>query len=236
MARASAPVFPPATLAFLRALARHNDREWFRARKDDYEAQVRGPMVALLERLDAEFRRFAPDLVASPKVSLFRIYRDTRFSADKAPLKTQMGAVFPHRALGRMRGAALYLEVGPTRALIAGGVHAPSGPETRAIRLHIAENASRLRSIVEAPSFTRVTGGLGGDRLSRVPRGFSADHPAAGYLRHKQWLVGIERPAAFALSPDFYPTVVALFRAAAPLVGFLNEPLLDRPVGPSRRS
>jgi uncharacterized protein (TIGR02453 family) len=234
MGRQPIPAFPPATLTFLRALARHNDRDWFRDRKDEYERHVRAPMLALIERIDADLRRFAPDLVASPKVSLFRIYRDTRFSADKSPFKTQVGALFPHRVLGRMSGAGLYVEIGPKGTLIAGGVHAPSGPETRAIRAHIAENLSRLRSIVEAPSFGRITGGLGGDQLSRVPRGFPADHPAADYLRYKQWLVWVDHPAAFASSPDFYPTVVEVFRAAAPLVAFLNEPLLTRRADPLR--
>jgi uncharacterized protein (TIGR02453 family) len=134
-----------------------------------------------------------------------------------------------------MRGAALYLEIGPKTALIAGGAYAPSGPDTRAIRAHIADNPSRLRSIVEAPSFERVTGGLRGDQLSRVPRGFAADHPAACYLRHKQWLVWAEHPASFATSVEFYPTVLRVFRAAAPLVGFINEPLLSRRGGPLAR-
>ena len=70
--------FTPKTLAFLRALKRNNDREWFRARKDDYERHVRGPMVQLIARLAADLKPFAPDIVADPKRSLYRIYRDTR--------------------------------------------------------------------------------------------------------------------------------------------------------------
>jgi len=92
--------FTPKTLAFLRALKRNNDREWFKARKDDYEQHVREPMIMLLARLADDFRRFAPELVADPKVSLYRIYRDTRFSADKTPLKTNVAAHFPNRTMG----------------------------------------------------------------------------------------------------------------------------------------
>ena len=73
-------MFTPDTLKFLRALTRNNDREWFKARKDKYEAHVRGPMIAVIERLAVDFQKFAPEIVASPKTSLYRIYRDTRFS------------------------------------------------------------------------------------------------------------------------------------------------------------
>lgn len=231
MARQPQPVFPPAALSFLRALKRHNDRDWFRERKAAYERDVRGPMIALIERLDVAFRDFAPEIAASPAVSLFRIYRDTRFSEDKSPFKTQTGAVFPHRRLGRKAGACFYVEIGPERTLIAGGIHAPSPQELRAIRQHIAVNPRRLRAIVEAAAFRRATGGLRGDRLQRVPRGFAAEDPAAEYLKFKQWLGWVERPAAFALSPELWPTLLRTFRALAPLVGYLNEPL----AGPAAR-
>nr|MCU0255810.1 TIGR02453 family protein [Vicinamibacterales bacterium] len=105
MTSSSSPAFTPEAVRFLRALRRHNDREWFRERKAEYERHVRQPMEGLIARLDREFRVFAPEIAASPAVSLFRIYRDTRFSEDKSPLKTQVGAVFPHRELGRKAGA-----------------------------------------------------------------------------------------------------------------------------------
>jgi uncharacterized protein (TIGR02453 family) len=223
---AARPHFPPAALTFLRALARHNDREWFRARKDRYEADVRGPMIAIVEELDRAFREFAPELVASPKTSIFRIYRDTRFSEDKSPLKTSIAAVFPHRALTRTTGACLYLEVSTAHVLAAGGVYAPSAPELRALRSHIAANLARFRSIVEAPAFARATGGLQGAALTRMPLGFPADHRGADYLRMKQFLVWRELPAEVAATSGFFPAVLKVFRTAAPLVRFLNEPLV----------
>jgi uncharacterized protein (TIGR02453 family) len=78
-----AQVFSRKTLAFLRALKRNNNREWFTLRKPQYEQHVRGPMIRLLERLAADFPQFAPELISDPRVSLYRIYRDTRFSGDK---------------------------------------------------------------------------------------------------------------------------------------------------------
>jgi uncharacterized protein (TIGR02453 family) len=90
-----AHVFSRKTLAFLRALKRHNNRDWFRLRKPQYEQHVRQPMIDLLARLAIDLRGFAPELISDPRVSLFRIYRDTRFSEDKKPLKTNVAAHFP---------------------------------------------------------------------------------------------------------------------------------------------
>src|SRR5262245_18055712 len=87
-------MFTPKTLSFLRALKRNNRREWFQPRKEEYELHVRAPMVALLERLAVDLRTFAPELIAEPKVSLFRIYRDTRFSNDKTPYKHTLRRAF----------------------------------------------------------------------------------------------------------------------------------------------
>ena len=117
--------FSRKTLAFLRALKRHNDRDWFRERKPQYEEHVRGPMVALLAQLAADLPRFAPELVADPRVCLYRIYRDTRLSGDKSPLKTHIAAHFPSKKFPRHEGSGLYLEVAPTWVWIGGGLYMP---------------------------------------------------------------------------------------------------------------
>ncbi len=220
--------FPPAALTFLRGLKRHNDRAWFAAHKEAYERDVKAPMIALVERLAVDLRRFAPDLVASQKASLYRLHRDTRFSADKSPFKTQVGAVFPHRALHRHQGAGLYLEIGPAGTMIAGGIYMPEAAELHALRNHLASNTVRFRSLVESPGFRRAVGAVSGSTLQRLPRGFPPDHPAAEYLKLKQFLFGRDYPAAFATTPGFYRQVVALFERMAPVVAFLNEPLVAR--------
>ncbi|MEO8259008.1 MAG: DUF2461 domain-containing protein [Acidobacteriota bacterium] len=226
-----APRFTPAATAFLRALKRHNDREWFKARKERYELLLRAPMIAIVERLAVDFRTFAPELVASPKTSLYRIYRDTRFSANKAPLKTHIAAVFPCRGMARHQGAGLYLEVAPTWVWVGGGLYAPEPAELQAVREHLAANVRAFRKLVEAPAFRRGVGPLGGNKLQRVPRGFARDHEAAEYLKHRQFLAGREFPAGFASSPRFYRGVLDVFRQMAPLIRFLNQPLLgmERP-------
>jgi uncharacterized protein (TIGR02453 family) len=227
MMRSAAPRFTPAAISFLRALKRNNDRDWFKARKDRYEQLLRGPMIALIERLAVDFRAFAPDLVAHSNTSLYRIYRDTRFSENKAPLKTHVAAVFPCRSLPKHQGAGLYLEVAPTWVWIGGGMYAPDTAQLQAVREHIAANLRRFLTIVESPAFRRSVGPLGGERLQRVPRGFPRDHPAAEYLKHRQFLAAREFPARFAASPAFYRGVLNVFRHVAPLIRFLNEPLLE---------
>lgn len=226
------PRFTPKTLAFLRALKRHNDREWFKARREEYDAVVRRPMVAFIERFSEDFRDFAPELVASERASLYRIYRDTRFSADKSPLKTHIAAIFPWKGLPKHEGAGLYFHVAPGEVWAGGGMYMPQTAQLNRVRNHIAAHHRRFRAIVEPPSFRRRTGGLDGERLQRVPRGFPADHPAAEYLKYRQFLAGKEYPASFATSPRFYATLLALFREIAPLIAFLNEPLLGAPKDP----
>jgi uncharacterized protein (TIGR02453 family) len=214
--------FTPKTLSFLRSLKRHNDREWFRARKDDYERHVRQPMIALIDALAIDFRRIAPDLVADPKVSLYRIYRDTRFSADKAPLKTHVAAHFPARGMKRSEGAGLYVHVSPEDVWAGGGMYMPSPANLTAIRAYIASTHPRLHQIATGRAFTKAVGEMTGERLTRVPRGYPGDHPAAHYLQFKQFLGGAEWEPSFATSRRFYAEICRVFAAVAPLVTFLN--------------
>ena len=224
--------FTPKTLSFLRALKRNNDREWFRARKAEYETHVRGPMVALLARLADDFPSFAPELVSDPRVSLYRIYRDTRFSSDKSPLKTHVAAHFPSRSFARGEGAGLYLEVAPQWVWIGGGIYMPSPSDLQAIREHVAATHPRLHRLVSARAFARAVGQLGGERLTRVPRGYLKEHPAAHYLQYRQFLAGCEYDAPFAASRRFYGELLKVFRAVAPLVRFLNEAIETRRAEP----
>jgi uncharacterized protein (TIGR02453 family) len=223
---ASTPRFSADTLRFLRALKRNNRRDWFNAHRDDYEAHVRQPMTAIVERLAIDFRAFAPELVASPKVSMYRIYRDTRFSENKTPYKTHIAAVFPTRGLLKHEGAGVYFHVSPDEVWIGGGMYSPEMPQLQSVREHIAANLRRLRAIVESPGFRKHLGTLEGEKLKRVPRGFPADHPAAEHLKFRQYLAGAEFPASLATRPAFYGTLLTVFREVTPLTRFLNAPLL----------
>jgi uncharacterized protein (TIGR02453 family) len=207
--------FTTKTLSFLRALKRNNRREWFQPRKDDYDTHVRAPMVALLERLSVDLRTFAPELIAEPKVSMFRIYRDTRFSNDKSPYKTHVAARFPLRGVPRGEGAGLYFEIAPGWVWIGGGMYMPTHPRG-------------LHKVVSAPPFKRAVGDLTGDRLTRVPLGYRKDHPAAHYLQFKQFLGSCEYEPSLATSRSFYSELLKVFKAVAPLVQFLNRAIEPR--------
>ena len=144
-------MFSSKTIAFLRKLKKNNDRAWFHAHRDEYERHVRAPMVEVVDRLAQDLRGFAPELVADPKVSLFRPWRDTRFSEDKAPLKTNIAAGFPNRTLGRMNGAGMY----------CGGGHHVGVDRRRRLRARTAgsctpsANTSRRTSASSRPSSRR---------------------------------------------------------------------------------
>jgi uncharacterized protein (TIGR02453 family) len=121
----AAPRFSRDTLSFLRRLKRNNRRDWFNAHRDEYERDVRQPMIAIIEQLAADFRAFAPELVASPKHSMYRIHRDIRFSPNKAPYKTHVAASFPTRGLPKHEGAGLYFHVDPEEVWVGAALRGP---------------------------------------------------------------------------------------------------------------
>jgi uncharacterized protein (TIGR02453 family) len=220
-----APRFSKDTLSFLKRLKRNNRREWFNPRKHEYDAYVREPMLAVLERLAVDMRAIAPELLVGPK-SMYRIYRDIRFSENKQPYKTHVAASFWNRDLGKGGGAGMYFHISPDGVWIGGGMYHPEAPQLHRVREQIADNVQHFRSIVEAPAFKRsLDGGLEGEQLTRVPRGFPKDHDAAAYLRYRQFLAGKEYPASFAVGPKFYPGLLDVYRRIAPLIRFLNEAL-----------
>lgn len=226
--------FSEETYRFLRGLKRHNDREWFLERKDLYMRVVRAPMEALVEHLGRRLGRFAPEFTANPKTSIYRIYRDVRFSPDKSPYKTHIAAVFPHRDLGKHVGAGFYVHVAPEDVFAGGGLYRPGTRELQAVRNRLAHDPGRFRRLIRAPKFHRMFSELSGEQLSRVPRGFPADHPAGDLLRYRQFLAGRSFPAASPMSARFADEVVETFRVLLPLCRFLNQTILeDREARPS---
>lgn len=222
------PKFGPDAVKFLRALKRNNRREWFQPRKEEYERAVRAPMLAVVEQLAIDMPSFAPEIVVDPKKAIFRIYRDTRFSGDKTPYKTNIAASFGWRGLPRHEGAGLYFQLSHEDVWIGGGMYSPPTPVMQKVREHIAGNHRRLRTIVASAAFRRACGSLEGEQLRKMPRGFPAGHPAGDLLRYRQFLAGRELSPAIASTSRFYPTLVDTFRVIAPLIRFLNEPLQPR--------
>ena len=218
--------FSEATLKFLAALTRNNTREWFDARKEDYKRQVREPMLELVRELNTKIHGFAPEYAVEPERSVFRVYRDVRFSKDKRPYKTNIGALFWHRATGKNSGAAFYVSVSPEETMIAGGLYKPGAPETLAIRQHIATEHRRLQESLTG--CRKRFGALQGESLARAPKGFASDHPAIDLIRRKDWVLWRKDDPRACLERSFADTVARDFKILAPLVAFLNEPLVAR--------
>jgi uncharacterized protein (TIGR02453 family) len=222
--------FGPGAAKFFRGLARHNDRDWFERRRGEWEIEVRDPLRALVEEMDARLGRLAPEMIGDPKRSIFRLHRDVRFSADKAPFKTYAAAQFYHRDAGRGAGtdaagagAAFYVHIGHTDSLVAGGLWMPARPALDAVRTAIADDPAGFESIVTAPAFRRRFGKLEEEAmLKRMPRGYAETHPAARWLRYRSFTGWRPLTPKEIESRRLPPTLERDFATLLPLVRWLN--------------
>jgi uncharacterized protein (TIGR02453 family) len=218
------PGFPQEGIDFFRKLQRNNRREWFQPRKAIFEATLKQPMRELVDAVNGAMKSFAPEYVTDPDKAIYRIYRDTRFSKDKTPYKDHIAASFSRR--GTPSGGGLYFAVSHKEVAIGGGIYMPSTETLRAIRHHIAGHHQELRRIVAKPAVRQLyMAGLQGEQLTRVPKGFDRDHPAADLLRYKQLYLYVELAPDLATTPDLYLEVVRHCRAITPFLEYLNAPL-----------
>src|SRR5213079_287736 len=223
-------VFATATLTFLRGLKRHNDRAWFEAHRAEYEAAVKRRMHALIEEMDVRLARLAPEIVGDPKRSMFRIYRDIRFSADKSPFKTHASCWFYHRdgsrAVGREAaggGAGFYFQIAPGDSFLGGGMWMPPREALLQLREAIAEHPARFAKLATDRRLGRRFGGLSEEAvLRRVPRGFAPDHAAARWLKFQSFVMGRALTDAQAVSARLPALLEADFRLMLPLVRWIN--------------
>lgn len=227
-AEAVKPYFSAAALSFLRSLERNNHREWFKLRKGEFERLLREPMLAVIERINRAMAGFSPEHVQPPPKVMMRIYRDTRFSADKRPYKSHIAAWWSPAGVHRTSGAGYYLHLSAKEAIAAAGVYMPDREQLLAIRTFLLEHHVEVRRHLENRQLRRLMDSFSGEPLSRAPKGFPKEHPAMDLLLCRQWgVAGTLAPQA-ALKPDFADKVVLRFRLAAPLVNALNRPLLAR--------
>jgi uncharacterized protein (TIGR02453 family) len=224
--RSGFPGFPPAGIQFFRSLARHNNRDWFQPRKHLFEEQVKQPMRELVETVNAAMKSFAPEYVTDPDKAIYRIYRDTRFSHDKTPYKDHIAASFRRRGGGRHEGAGFYFAVSHKEVAVGGGIYMPTPEVARAVRNHVAARHEELRKIAKSRTVRRLLGEIQGHQLSRVPKGFPADHPAADLLRFKQYVLYVELAPEIATTGALFREIVQRFKAITPFVEFLNAPLV----------
>ena len=227
---------------FLRDLRENNDREWFAANKGRYLAEVRDPMLDFIGAFAAPLAEISPHFVADPRPnggSLFRIYRDTRFSRDKTPYKTNAGAHFRHAAGKDAHAPGFYLHLEPGMCFAGCGVWRPDGPTVTKIREAIDGERDAWTRVTTARDFTE-TFELEGDSLKRPPRGYEADHPLVEDLKRKDFVAAMSFSEAEVVEVDF-PGLVRGDRAAGGAVRRVSVEsgrggvLGSRPGGPRRR-
>ncbi len=225
----------PAALTFLRVIKKNNRREWFEANRDTYEREIKLPLKAMVEELDVRFAELAPEFVGDPKTSLFRIYRDIRFSKDKSPYKSHAAFWIFHRAPGRGvgqtvdGGAGFYFHLEPGASLVAGGLWMPPRPKLQRIRDAIADDPKSFEKLVLSKPFLRRFDGLTEDDpgvlLKRLPRGYEAGHPAERWLRFNSFTVSRALADKDVLSPKVVDLVMKDYAAMVPFVRWLNRAL-----------
>lgn len=220
--------FDPTALQFLADLAANNDRAWFKPRKTEFERLLKRPMEALCVALAAEFDALHLPLEADPRHSPFRIYRDVRFSRDKSPYKTHLGADFPwNDSRGdaeRPRGAVGgYFHLEPGNIFVGGGMWHPERARLAAFREKLDRDPSAVFRAIEDPRFVSVFGSVTGESLTRNPKGFPSDHPYGQLLRLKD--VVFSRPLSDhdVFSPDLPRTIARDLLAARPVLLFLDK-------------
>ncbi len=217
--------FGPQAREFLRDLGQNNNREWFLAHKAIYEQTLRGPLLELVGELGAALEEHCPGYATEPRKAVYRIYRDVRFSRNKAPYKTHAAAVFAPLGLDRHAGAGFYFHFSAEELLVGGGVYAPGSAELRKIRQQIAAGPEELRAILASPVFRGTFGDLRGETLKRTPQGFPREHPAGDLLVRKQFLAGATLAAVEVEKPSIAGLLDRHFRILAPLLEYLNRPL-----------
>jgi uncharacterized protein (TIGR02453 family) len=213
--------FRPELFEFLRQLKRHNNRDWFAKNKHRYEEVVRDPALLFIGSFGPHLHKLSPHFVADPRPargSLFRIYRDTRFSSDKRPFKTHAGIRFSHASGKDAHAPVFYLHLEPDNCFAAAGVWHPEQSVLTKIRLAIASQPERWGKV-------RRKLELEGDILKRPPRGFDPNHRFIEDIRHKDFVASVALTEAQLCSPTFMRDFVGACRTMLPLVEFTTRAL-----------
>lgn len=224
--RTHAPAEPPfsrATLTFLAELKRNNERPWFEANKARYESAVLEPALAFIETMAPKLERLSKHFTAVPRRSggsLLRVYRDTRFSRDKTPYKTNVGIQFRHELGRNIHAPGYYVHIEPDGCFLGAGIWHPGSGTLQRIRAQIVTAPEDWRRATTRKRFTE-TFALAGEQLARPPRGFAADGPHLDDIKRKDFIAISAFEDDVVVGTDFAATVADRFKAAAPLMSFL---------------
>ena len=209
-------VIEAATIKFLKDLEKHNHREWFLAHKAEYEAALENIKKFKDEVVKGLNKK---DMIEDGKV--FRIYRDVRFSKDKAPYKNNLGVHFTRS--GRSRRGGYYLHIEPGKAFAGGGFWAPEPADLKRIRDEFSHDEKTIRKITSQKKFISYFGKLQGEELKTAPSGYDRDHPGIDLIRKKQFIIGRNFKDKEVTSPGFLKEVVLTFEAMRPFFDYMSE-------------
>ena len=221
--QAAARAFGPETMRFLEEIAANNERPWFQANKHRYEDSVLEPALGFIEAMGPGIENISGHFVAIPKRvggSLMRIYRDTRFSHDKTPYKTNIGIQFRHERGKDIHAPGFYVHIEPGRCFVAAGIWRPESKALAAIRTRIVEKPDAWKKASGDKPFGKHFE-FGGQRLKRPPRGFDADLPYIEDIKRKDFIASCAVADEAVIGGKFDALAAARFAAAAPLMAFL---------------
>jgi uncharacterized protein (TIGR02453 family) len=215
-------VIKTASFEFLKVLSKNNNRDWFNKHKDRYiEAQEN--MAAFADALLFEMNKHDKIATLSGKKSLYRIYRDVRFSKNKTPYNTHWNGGFK-RAIQKLRGG-YYFNMAPGNSFIAGGFWGPEPKDMKRIREDIDANYTDWKKLLTGKTLVKTFGGLQGEQLGSAPRGYAKDHPAIDLLRYKQFVLKHSFTDKEVLSPGFLREVNDAFKKMRPFLDYMSEVL-----------
>ena len=220
-------LFTPALFRYLKDLKANNDRDWFKANKDRYEQELKDPAIRFISAFAPHLAKISPHFRADPRPvggSLFRIYRDTRFSKDKTPYKTHVGLHFRHELGKDVHTPGFYLHLEPGGCFLGVGIWRPPTAAARTIRESIAERGAAWKKAKAGKKF-REDWQLEGETLKRPPRGFDPDHPLIEDLKRKDFMAMTKLTQKSVVGAGAPAFVAGSAKAAAPLVRFLCEAL-----------
>jgi len=217
--------FPKDFFAFFRELKAHNQRPWFEANKQRFRDSVQAPMSAFIADMAPRLKKVSKNFVADPKPnggSMFRIYRDVRFSKDKRPYKEHAACHFRHAAGKDVHAPGFYMHFGAGEVHFGGGMYMPDALALGRIRDAIVQKPAAWKAVKANKAFVKAFGELGGDDvLTRAPRGYDPDHPLIEDIKRKSFFAMHEADVKLATSPKLVDAVANSFAAAGPLMRFL---------------
>jgi len=224
MAKKQTSYFSPKLFKFLRDLAKNNNRDWFQANKARYEDELKEPSLGFISDFGPLLEKISPHFSADPRPvggSLFRIYRDTRFSKDKTPYKTTAGIHFRHKKAKDAHAPGFYLHLAPGDVFMGAGIWHPDGTTLRKIRSAIAADGAKWKRARNAKRLVGAGYELAGESLKRAPKGIDPEHPLIEDLRRKDFMVVKSLTQKAVTQPGFMGEFASECRNASPLVKYL---------------